>query len=121
MKEQEALYEQTENEIKLIKGSGVAEKNMVAKSHSCPGCGSSNLESYKDDENLIIKCENCGKVIKSRRIIPLNPEIRELKKLKEKEESILRRVWPTFLAMMIFTVIFALAMRFIISYFGLGI
>ncbi len=47
----------------------------------------------------------------------IRPELLEIKKA---EESILRRAIPLFVGMIVFTVIFAFVLRYIIVLYGLG-
>ena len=79
---------------------------MQPKQHLCPKCGSKHLDSYKGDNKMCIRCDDCGYVILERKFIKLDidygPAIRAV------------------IGVVIFTVIFAFCMRFGFQMMGIG-
>ena len=90
---------------------------MELSSYRCPNCGSNNLESFKDENKTIhIRCEDCNKILKSYPMKKYPPEIEEAKKA---EQSMIPRVLPILIMMIIFTIAFALLLRHISLSYGL--
>ncbi len=87
----------------------------MLKKHNCPHCGSHNLESYKDESSLYIKCEDCGKTVKTH---TLKKDSKQVAELKKAEGSMLKRIFPTFIGLLIFTILFALFARLIMARLG---
>ena len=91
---------------------------MILKEHKCKECGSDNFELYKNETTVYIKCEKCGSIqpIYNFKKIP-----EEIKKIKEVEKNTFKSIFPTVLAILLFTVVFAFAIRFIDFTIGVGL
>ncbi len=91
---------------------------MELKEHRCSECGSGNLESYKDDNKIYIKCEDCGKkyTIYDIKKIPY-----ELEQIKYNVQHPIRSLMPFLIGLLAFTVVFALFCRYISGILGMPI
>ncbi len=83
---------------------------MELKRRRCPHCGSSEIDAYKDDGHIHLKCDDCGKIIKSFKQRQINPVLQEIKKA---EDSMLRRAMPSIIILIVFTIIFAIIAKYI--------
>ena len=92
---------------------------MELKEHRCSECGSGNLESYKDDNKIYIKCEDCGKKytiydIKKKKFVTADCKRLPLSTLR-------RSLMPFLIGLLAFTVVFALFCRYISGILGMPI
>ena len=91
---------------------------MELKEHRCSECGSSNLESYKDDKRIYIKCEDCGTKYA---IYDIKKIPHELEQIKNNVQHPIRSLVPTLIGILVFTLIFALFCRYISGILGMPI
>lgn len=74
--------------------------------HKCPVCGSEKIESYKSNEKMYIKCDKCGHVLSEHKY--------------RNRDIDYRSIIPVLVGIIIFTVIFAVTIRVVSSYMGIG-
>ena len=88
---------------------------MLLKKHNCKSCGSSNIESYKDENYLYIKCENCGNILHKHalKMLPM-----ELARLKYRAQNPIRSSLPLFIGIIILAAIFGIVCRYVFVIFG---
>ena len=117
-KQQAELCDQGGREVEYLQGVARNVRQFMLTKHKCPYCGSSNLETYKDDKHVIIACEDCKKTIRSHEYKKIRPEP---DRIKRQEQSPVKQALPILFWMIVFTVVFALFIRAFMMKLGIVI